>query len=188
MSLTNWIRSWFGAHYSEHLKLTKKLHRLPEIYWLRYKQFKNSISNSYQYNNKYPVNDIPTFNTIKNDLNTVLSDINRKFIYVEDGKIDNWELPILDKDGFYRDDCDGYTALLKSELLKKGFHNNWISIATCFYTPGDIDSYHMVLVIHTKEGDYVCENNHKNYWIWYEYGFEWDFIEKDNGLVKIENN
>jgi hypothetical protein len=89
MSLSNWIRSWFGIHFDEYIKTSDKLHRLPEGYWRKYKEFIDSIKDSYTYNSKYALKDIPNFKTINSDLYQVLDSINTKFIYKKDGEIDN---------------------------------------------------------------------------------------------------
>jgi predicted transglutaminase-like cysteine proteinase len=169
---------------------TGEKHWLSDSHYQRYKAFQRSLRVAYL---KYSLNGIEGYQLHSDNASilTILQDVRsflfRNFIYTPDGEIDNWEVPNLTPAGKIADDCDGHAVFALLLLMLEGIDRSQLRLATC-WADRERTEYHMVLVVHTYEGDYVVDNRWQHVWRWDSLDYQWHYMEDGNGgFVEILN-
>ncbi len=67
-------------------------------------------------------------------------------------------------------DCNDYAVTKRHELIKRGWPSRALLLAEVVTTWGE---HHLVLVIRSKEGDYVADNLHPKVRSWSETPYRW---------------
>lgn len=86
------------------------------------------------------------------------------------GRSDHWEIPLGDKGRAARGDCEDFVLAKRSALIAAGIPAGILSIALAQTSDGQD---HAVLLISTKDGDYVLDNLTGRIDHWTRTGLRW---------------
>jgi predicted transglutaminase-like cysteine proteinase len=67
-------------------------------------------------------------------------------------------------------DCNDYAVTKRHELIKRGWPSRALLLAEVVTTWGE---HHLILVVRTKEGDFVADNLHPRLRRWSETPYRW---------------
>jgi len=116
---------------------------------------------------------------IRELLETVNKEVNNRIVWTADsvnyGVSEWWSLP---KHG--KDDCDGYAIAKDKELAKHGIQGMLLFLRI----PGR--GNHVVLCVHTNEGDKILDDRYKTVKDCDELDCQWDVIETTDGWKRIK--
>ena len=169
--------SWFYKIFNVPLNIPScGQHFISEAHWLRYKKFRESLGEVGTLSGGKP---LPRWKDIRRDVEYVHNTVSRYFVYEPDGKLDNWEVPRPDLNGYIHSDCDGYAGYCKLKLLEQGLDESWLRLTLCWT---ETEGYHMVLSVCTRDGDYILDNRYPYViWRWFKLDYTWHYREDGKG-------
>jgi predicted transglutaminase-like cysteine proteinase len=79
------------------------------------------------------------------------------------GRPEKWDIPVrLRPDGYKEGDCEDFDLWWVEHLAKRGFRRNNLVIAAVRTEPvRGVRELHAVLVVRTKDGDYILDNRYR---------------------------
>ena len=163
-------------------------HWLSGAHYDRYREFSSSLLKGVEHYREYGMSGFRPYYTddhVEMGYHAKLF-LESRFMYLPDEdrrgrRIDNWEVPEINKDGLIINDCDGYAGFVMLLMMVDGVPRENLRIATCWTDKPNGEKYHMVVIVKTPQGDFVIDNTNKYIWRWDKLDFYWHYMEDGKG-------